>query len=166
MSSCDASLLLAKLASEAAFYRADASNTHASVLRLQLQMEDLEHAHALRVHEAEARLDVVSRHGSYLRACLESSLAEAESLRLIICQQQALINQHTQQAEFERCSVAGDDDCSSRECCSSEGNGSTLFDSASACAAGSVESIKGRSRRSPKWLAKITSVLFLNKHDH
>ncbi|KAJ3164404.1 hypothetical protein HK101_000439 [Irineochytrium annulatum] len=164
MSSCDASLLLAKLASEAAFYRADASNTHASVLRLQLQMEDLERAHALRVHEAEARLDVVSRHGSYLRACLESSLAEAESLRLIICQQQALINQQAQQAEFKRCCVAGDDDCDCRECCAGESN-STIFDSASASADGSGVSIKGRSTRSPRWLAKITSALFLTKND-
>ncbi|KAJ3174965.1 hypothetical protein HK101_010797 [Irineochytrium annulatum] len=164
MNSCDASLLLAKLSSEAAFYRADASNTHASVLRLQLQMEDLEHAHALRVHEAEARLDIVSRHSAYLRACLESSLAEAESLRLIICQQQALINQQAQRAEFDRYCVAGDDDCDCRECCASEGN-STIFDSASASADGSVVSIKDRSRLSRKWLSKIASALFLTKHD-
>ncbi|KAJ3131045.1 hypothetical protein HK101_004841, partial [Irineochytrium annulatum] len=169
----DATLIFAKLEEEAQFYKAESWDTAQSVLRLQAHLADLEQGHRRRELEADTRLDLTARHAQHLRSRLDSSMAEIESLRFIVCQQQRLIQQQERAAEQQHrhatsCCSRSSSNCRFAELeagtlggCGESMNDSALRDSSSAVDAsrsttGSADSVEGRQN---KWLSKIKNAL-------
>ncbi|KAJ3195817.1 hypothetical protein HK101_010989 [Irineochytrium annulatum] len=167
----DLSAVFLKLEEEAQFYKRDSWDTAQSLLRIQAQFSDIEAYHRKRQMDVEARLDLTARHASHLRAKLDSSIAEIESLKAIVLQQQHLILQQQDNANVSpRCcsrsssmlsfDSAGDENCS----CNGDINDRTLCDVTSVVSNSSFKqktSTNGsaNSRSSPKWLAKIKNAL-------